>query len=68
MLSLRLCKWFFKSLTRTLSEYLSYVETTCLLLGFFVLFLMSEETIHVNWRAQEARDVEELVKDFGGVW
>lgn len=48
------------------SEYLcwNYLSVT----GFFVLFLTSEETIHVNWRAQEARDTEELVKDFGGVW
>lgn len=29
---------------------------------------MSEEVIHVNWRAREARKSEELVKEFGGVW
>lgn len=50
MLSLRMCKWFFKSLTRNLSEYLSSVETTCL---FFFFFQYQREPPG-EWKAQEA--------------
>lgn len=64
MLSLRMYKWFVKSFTSNLSEYLSYVETTCWVFRCFPNVRKRSTWIERHKKPGTLRNLWRILEDF----